>query len=283
MRHKTKQQIISAAAGTLAVAGGAASPWATFQFGASHLVEFATFVAGTAGPLWTASGVLFVYVAYLAQREQLDRQEVEIRANSEELRRQNFERTFFTLLDLRVRIIDGIQVRQTDIQFFNRNVTPASHDLYGRSALQKIASYLVSGVRNADDTAHQWEAQGDRPYDLIEALTDGYDDFHKSWKEFTTPLNGNALFLVSFVESASGSDRENYRRLLRAHLSIDEVVLLVYHAWWLDTVKHEDESRAALRSAGFLDDLADLPILEIHRPLFLSWAAAPSNPRVQPT
>lgn len=276
MAYRVRQQVVSAVAWVLALLGAAVSLWGAFQFARPRLVDYATFVAGTSGPLWTASGVLFVYVAYLAQREQLDRQDEAIRANSEELRRQNFERTFFHLLDLRTRIIDGMQIRQADWQFVHQpNTQTTYHDLFGRSALQQLEVNLLSALRSADKTARQWEAQGDRPYDFVQALAEGCDEFYRCWREFLAPLHGNAQFLLSFVESTAES-RHSYRRMLRAHLSVEEMVMLVYHAWWLHA-KGDSEMRNALKSGGLLAEVDSLPVLDEHREILGAMAAAPPN------
>lgn len=82
--------------------------------------EFGDFVGGSVGSIWSLAGLLFVYVAFLGQKQSILNQQIEILYNQEELRatrkelagqkeqmelqnatlkQQQFENTFFNLLE----------------------------------------------------------------------------------------------------------------------------------------------------------------------------------------
>jgi hypothetical protein len=80
-------------AGVLLLAGIAIAVWSLFQFtsGKGDLDQLGSFLGGTVGPLWSAAGLVLVFVAYLAQRDQLALQQQDLRAQSRQLEIQESE------------------------------------------------------------------------------------------------------------------------------------------------------------------------------------------------
>jgi hypothetical protein len=93
------------------------------------------FMAGTVASIWSLSGLFFIYVAFLGQKQQLLNQQLEImysqlevkytrlelseqklemRAQNETLLNQKFENTFFQLLTLFNSIVNSMDLRRSD-------------------------------------------------------------------------------------------------------------------------------------------------------------------------
>src|SRR4051794_16109602 len=74
---------------------------------AQHLGEFGSYLQGTVGSLWALAGFFIICGAFIAQREQVQQQELQLQEQKaqflkqeENLRHQNFETFFFQLLNL---------------------------------------------------------------------------------------------------------------------------------------------------------------------------------------
>lgn len=67
------------------------------------------FLSGTVGPLWSVASLLLVYVAYLAQRQQLSLQEHEIRESSKVQERNRIETQYFQLLRRFQDVLDSLE------------------------------------------------------------------------------------------------------------------------------------------------------------------------------
>lgn len=74
--------------------------WALWQFTSRDLANFATFVSGTVGPLWSAAALLLLYAGFNAQQSQLEIQRREIHETSVESQRTRIEGRFYELLRL---------------------------------------------------------------------------------------------------------------------------------------------------------------------------------------
>ena len=69
--------------------------------------SYGSYLQGTVASLWSLAGTLLIFVAFLAQKQQLLRQEQELeeqakqfRMQHESIKLQNFENSFFQLLNL---------------------------------------------------------------------------------------------------------------------------------------------------------------------------------------
>ncbi|MCS3698089.1 hypothetical protein [Salinibacter ruber] len=69
-----------------------------------NLAELGTFVGGTSGPLWSLAALAALYLGFLAQRRDSEQQqeafEKQQKAQTERFEREQFENTFFRLLDV---------------------------------------------------------------------------------------------------------------------------------------------------------------------------------------
>lgn len=267
--------LLSVAAATLAGAGAVAAAWGASQFSRSHLVDYATFVAGIAGPLWTAASGILIYLAYLAQRDQLQKQERQIQANSDQVAAQNLDRTLYTLIDIRLRVVDGIQVSISQPPAAFSREPPENYDAYGRAGLAELTARLWSSLRDGEHRGRQLEAQGDAVFDLHNSLKEAYAEYYRGWREFLAPLHANALLLLGLVRSAPQATRQTYQDIVAAHMSKEEVALLVHHLWLHEKTDDRSLALELVRDARLFVPGGDVPLVREYREIIFAEFAPP--------
>ncbi len=78
------------------------------------LVDFGTFVGGTSGPLWSLAALAALYLGFLAQRRDSEQQreafEKQQQTQMERFEREQFENTFFRLLDAYEEVSESLEL-----------------------------------------------------------------------------------------------------------------------------------------------------------------------------
>ena len=171
------------------------------------------------------SGLAFLGVIYaiLLQRKELRLQRLELRMTRRELegqrkalsthsdtaKKQNFESTFFQLLQLYNQIIESM-----DIEISGRQVT--GRDCFGflRGQLHKM--YVEESQRFAEAT----------PEEKFDSL---YILFYAKYQSEIGHYFRIVYNIVKFVDNSDSDDKKFYTNLLRAQLSSMELILLFYN------------------------------------------------------
>jgi hypothetical protein len=164
------------------------------------------YLGGTTGSFWSAAGLVVVYLAFIAQRLQLEMQNEEINETKEGLEKQVFENTFFNLLKLH-----SSTVRDIDMMVSH---TP----IRGKDCIRAIMNDFKSAYNNADGNSTEEKAintmQGLLPKHSLDIST-----FF------------NSLFaLISMVESKQGEQYKYYSSIIVSQLSSYESALLYYYS-----------------------------------------------------
>lgn len=164
------------------------------------------YLGGTTGSFWSAAGLLVVYLAFIAQRLQLEMQNEEINETKEGLEKQVFENTFFNLLKLHsstVRDID-MMVSQTPIR--------------GKDCIRSIFNDLKSIYNNIDG-----DSQNDKTINAMNEL------ISKHSLDISTFFN--SLFpIINMIENKQNEQYTYYSSIIISQLSSYETALLYYYS-----------------------------------------------------
>jgi len=197
--------------------------------------NYGSYLQGTTASLWSLAGLLIIFVAFLAQKQQLLRQELGLEKQAKEfalqqhsIKLQNFENSFFQLLNQQSQIIDGMRDSSTG-NYEGRNCFRIWYD-------QKLRGYYN------DTNLHQLVM---RQYPQGAALTENqlvikcYDEFYKSYQHQLGHYFRNLYHIIKFVNFAEVlkdddadieyKNRRRYTSLARAQLSVYELCLLFYN------------------------------------------------------
>lgn len=229
--------------------------------GLSGLNELGDYLSGSTGVLWSLAALLFIYVAFLGQKQQLIYQQQELdetraeltgqrkalQQQSETLKKQRFESTFFGMLSLHNEIIDNL--------LFPRG---GGLEVKGRRYFRYAYDALVTRYNHeaeADLTrVRQKRQEGPTPKQRL-----FFDRVHLGFQEeYGADLSHyfrNLYHVVRYVHVAdlSAHDRHGYVRIVRAQLSAHELVLLMYNSM-VDGLGHP-KFRYLIEPYDLLDNL----------------------------
>jgi hypothetical protein len=164
------------------------------------------YLGGTTGSFWSAAGLIVVYLAFIAQRLQLEMQNDEINETKEGLVKQVFENTFFNLLKLH-----SSTVRDIDMMISHTSIK-------GKDCIRAIMNDLKSAYNNSDGNT-----------DKEKAINTLNDLLERHSLDISTYFN--SLFpIISLVESKEGEQYNYYSSIVVSQLSSYESALLYYYS-----------------------------------------------------
>ena len=196
-----------------------------------YLGQFGNFVSGIIGSLWALAGVILFYVALKAQREdfqtnrsalekqvealnlqaeefRLQRDEIEhtrtvYEEQSKSLRKQQFESTFFSLLNVYSRIVSDIDNNHSCDYF------------------SQMASHLLTTTISTDN-----------PMKSHNDAVQNYIHFYFSHKAHLSHYFKSIYRLMKLIDDSHLSDADKffYSKIVRSQLKEDEIFLLFYNA-----------------------------------------------------
>lgn len=194
------------------------------------------------------------------QRKELELTRGEVRGQKEQLEAQNltlkqqqFENTFFSLLDLFNGIVNSIEI--------TRALTPGdtpSVMAKGRECFTKFVSELGNCYTDMRRAHNTWEALL-----LCPKAYEAFSDFRQSLvgHYFRTLYN-----IVKFIDTSDISDKQTYMNILRAQLSSSELTLLFYNCL---SDYGSEKFKPLVQKYGLLENLDPSTLLiPEHRQLF---------------
>jgi len=216
---------------------------------------------GAVNALFSAFAFAGIIFALILQRNDLSLQRASIDQQTESARLQNFENSFFSLLNTYSSIVEQLVSRNDDrgrIVFseFIASMKAKSTYLALFAALRKLTKDEVFEIRASqtiNDTASKKLLREDianiqvaitakdgsidkyLDADLVmhlEYLNSGYNLAHTETGGALSHYFRNLYVLLKFIDSAEHLDEEqkkNYSRIVRAQLSEDELVCLAYN------------------------------------------------------
>jgi hypothetical protein len=206
------------------------------------------YIGGIAGSIWALAGVILFYVALLAQKDALRDQQKATQTNADSLNKQiealnfqkeelvlqreelqatravfteqsqtlklqQFETTFFNLLNTHREVLNNIVSSEMD-PVLQREKEPKVL-VYGNSALFNI--WMVFLMRLA-----KWD---NVPEDKVDEV---YFGLTKDYRPFLEPYFMTVYHMMKFIDRAEIYDKLEYARLYRAQLTVHELKHLFY-------------------------------------------------------
>ncbi len=221
--------------------GVAISIFGIYQFCNSEpqmgMHELGDFIGGTAGSIWALAGLLFIYVAFLGQKEQMQNQQVEMKMQREELALareeyagqrkqmeeqsltsalQKFDNTFFHLVNLWNQGVAGFEYKKD------------GETIKGREAFQ----YFYEEYKNKYETyrGENWNT----PYsekEEIRLIKKTFVPFFIKYRSYFRHYHKNLGVLFDFIDKAENIDdkkKQFYFDIIRSQTTSDEMLLILY-------------------------------------------------------
>jgi hypothetical protein len=223
-----------------------------------RFVQFSDFIGGIVGPIFALVGVILFYVALTEQRKDfatnrdalkaqtsaLEQQIIEFelqrnelsetrkvfRIQTETFRKQQFESTFFNLLNLHHQITNTIDLVRRESKYpgieamlikdADRNekvsVTTTGRDCFVifRNKFRETYKYLKDENQNLDE---------------LELVKLSYWEFYQKHQSDLGHYFRNLYHIFKFINNSDEPNKNSYTSLVRAQLSNDELFLLFYN------------------------------------------------------
>ncbi len=182
----------------------------TQEFDINKFSTIGEFFGGTVGSIWALAGVILFYLALIYQRRELELQREELvesrqilNHQSQTIEIQQFENTFFQLLDFHLESSKRIQSQEGGNGFDNM------FDDF-KKALSSVKRKRKSdgGSRNLDEHA------------METSFRNVYDGYRHTLSHYIANYN-SLIFLVS----EKSKDPDFYMNLIKPHLSEQEVLI----------------------------------------------------------
>ncbi len=196
----------------------------TFNFSekinATKFGDLGSFLSGSVGTIWTLVSVLLFYLALRLQSKELglQRDELELTRNelsgqkaqmvkqNETLSNQQFENTFFQLIQIHTNIVNSMDLRkQGDLSKITSR---------GRDCFHSFYKMFGSKVNVSSTLA-----------DTISA----YDSFFQTHESDLGHYFRNLYHIIKFVHNSDIKSKQTYSNFVRAQLSSYELVMLFYN------------------------------------------------------
>ncbi|GGF00505.1 Putative phage abortive infection protein [Chishuiella changwenlii] len=200
-----------------------------------NLNELGDFLSGSVAAIWSLAGLLFVYVAFLGQKQQLLQQQLEILYNQYELKQnrlelknqrlemtlqndtlkiQKFENTFFQMLSLFHSIVNSMEIQNSMDDFINKG-RESFH--YLAIELDRILEYNLMYRKRRENKNE------------LDIVISTYEDFYLSHKNHLSHYFRTYYHIIKLIDNTDDIDKNRYISIARAQLSSSEQILLFYN------------------------------------------------------
>lgn len=211
------------------------------------LGQVGDFVGGIIGSLWALAGVILFYVALQNQRRdiklnrevlttqvgalnkqieefELQRNELKLtrevfKKQGETLALQQFESTFFNMVNLHHQIVNTMTLQRTKVTtpFFAAGMGNDA-ELRARDCFTAFYSAFKSSFKIESIET-----------DELKQINKNYSNFYKLYQPYLGHYFRNLYNILKFIDKKNPGDKFLYSNLLRAQLSSQELQLLFYN------------------------------------------------------
>jgi hypothetical protein len=221
--------------------------------------QFGDFVGGLIGSIWALAGVVLFYVALTEQRKdfatnrevldaqtdalkqqikEFELQRVELsetrkvfKIQSETLKKQQFESTFFNLLNLHHDIVNSIDLSSTKKKYgqFTTGLTPAQKN-------EKITEFttgrdcFVNFCKGFRNVYNRYKENNESNLNERELCNESYLQYYEIHQSDLGHYFRNLYHIFKFIKNSDIIDKKRFTSLVRAQLSNDELFLLFYNS-----------------------------------------------------
>ncbi|MED1174367.1 putative phage abortive infection protein [Bacillus inaquosorum] len=173
------------------------------------------FFGGITVGLFNLASILLVLSTVKLQGEELKETRKEFKTTNETLLKQQTDNTFFNMISLHNDIVRTLNHEDTD----------SGKNYSGKDLLGKIENDISFWVKDTD----LGSLEDDR---VIKALLFNYERIYKNYENILGHYLRNLYRIVKFIHESSLSkeEKKNYIGILRAQLTMDELLIIFYNA-----------------------------------------------------
>lgn len=196
------------------------------------LGDLGSYVQGPVASLWALAGICLVFETLTSQREQLKEQENQFKEQHESIKRQNFEASFFQLLNLQNTLVSQMREQWDTFDSFREPKT-VHFELHGKDCFGRYYEWLKDayGTGKAGKELIEAVFPGQTAVDLPperEAMLKACAFVWEGKQNVMDHYFRIFYHTIKFVKESAIEPKRRYTSLARAQLSAYELALLFY-------------------------------------------------------
>lgn len=198
--------------------------------------EYSIEKAGQFGDSFGILNSLFSGFAFISLIITIYIQQQEIKDSRKETLKQNFENTYFKMIELYSNVIANLNFKSytkneyltyTTIQikkYFNKiGTVELKHEneinLNGKEVVVKLLEFFIEYTKIIDDARNSHKSTISK-----------YEDFYKEFETYIGHYFVTILQILKFIDESNLDNKQNYSNLFKAQFSNTELNLLFYHS-----------------------------------------------------
>ncbi len=202
----------------------------TRKINSSKFGDFGSFISGAVGTLWTLVSVILFYITLRLQRKELALQRDELELTRGELqgqknqmvlqnltlKHQQFENTFFHLLNIHTSIVNSLDLRKAEEK--------SSVISEGRDCFNIFYTRLEYYIK----TKGTEQSINPKSSPIDDTIKSYYIFYEKNQNNLGHYFR-NLYHIIKFVDNSEIQNKKTYTNFVRAQLSSHELALLFYN------------------------------------------------------
>lgn len=186
---------------------------------------------GFANALFTGLSVVGLIATILLQREDINIQRKELKKQAELIQSQNFENTFFQMMNLFYKVIEQINYSDGTNKYNGKAAISSIHNALFKSAQKYDSEKQDLGY--IDYSVTYFEFTGEEIKNLIK---EHFDNHKNQLSHYYRTL----FSIISLIDSSIITNKDVYINILTSQLSRTELMLLLYYGIYSDNQNHFD-------------------------------------------
>lgn len=193
-----------------------------YQLNITKYNELGDFVGGITAPFLSLVALVLLYLTYKSQKEELFQTRQILTKQTETLDKQQFETTFFNLLNLHNEIVYNIDL-------IKRNLTKSSPPWREEEDASKTTEYGRDCFRTFFAGFKTAYSNTDKMDSYKEMINKSYSVFYKSHQSDLGHYFRNLYHIFKLIKKSEIKNKKDYASLVRAQLSSHEQLMLFYN------------------------------------------------------
>jgi len=183
--------------------------------------ELGDFIGGITAPFLALSAFILLFITYRTQKIELHENRVILEKQNKTFKKQQFENTFFNMLNLHHQVVNGIDLLHNPKTSSGNKKDKERYTTKGRDCFVKF--YM--GLKNYYSTAKkEYKDESD-----LKIVNETYIQYFKKHQYDLSHYFRNLYHLIKFIHKSDITNKGSYSSLVRAQLSSHELLMLFYN------------------------------------------------------
>ncbi|PKR79199.1 hypothetical protein CEY16_05500 [Halalkalibacillus sediminis] len=211
---------------------------------AEYFSSVSNWISGVTVPIFTLGSVILLFLTYQTQKEELQN-------TNDALKKQQFDTTFFNMIELHNSIVENIRIGDNT----SRQALSKMWRAFEGKTNSEVSKVYRSQAGEINGTKYDFPEYKINFNDK-EKLIAIFDEFYILYEPLLGHYFRNMYRIIKFIEESDLKEVEknNYRGIFRAQLSSDEIYFLFYNVNFSSKGK---EFGDLLQGKSFFEDHID--------------------------